>query len=128
MIDDLGVPLFQEISICSMYGMFTYIWVIFGQMLVDIPAPCSIWEGWPVATGQQIENSGKAFFYFLAYEVECLADSRSTQCGNLNIWLEKTWDIVSCDVDRNTNDEAMDIDLGISRDIKLFDKANCFNV
>jgi len=23
--------------ICSMYGIFTYIWVIFGQMLVNIP-------------------------------------------------------------------------------------------
>jgi hypothetical protein len=31
--------------ICSMYGIFTYIWVILkGQMLVNIPAPWSIWD------------------------------------------------------------------------------------
>ena len=30
--------------ICSMYGIFTYIWVILlGRMLVNIPAPWSIW-------------------------------------------------------------------------------------
>jgi hypothetical protein len=31
--------------ICSMYGKFTYkSWLFFGQMLVNIPAPWSLWE------------------------------------------------------------------------------------
>ena len=35
----IGIP------IRSMYGIFTYIWVIlFGQMMVNIPAPWSIWD------------------------------------------------------------------------------------
>ena len=32
--------------ICSMHGIFTYIWVIlFGSMLVNIPEPWSMWDG-----------------------------------------------------------------------------------
>ena len=36
---DICGPPNPTFVICSMYGIFTYIWVILGLMLVNIPAP-----------------------------------------------------------------------------------------
>ena len=66
-----------------MYGKFTYIWVILlGQMLVNIPAPWSIWV-WYLASKKASRT-----------EIHCRIQQHLPQRGGNAPWVDFGWELV----------------------------------